>query len=286
MPFKSNILALFFLALFFACVISASAEEQVSTTVNYSDARVFNNSGVDFVSQQKYQEASKEFEKALAVDSNFHAAKYNLALAHYNMGNVKQAIDEFKNLINSSYYFVNAHYNLGTIYLRENMTDEATEQLKVVTELEPNHPEAHFNLGYIYFKKNMLDEALGEYSKGIEIKPDNVKGHLSLAFIYEKKGLYKEALGEYSYVLRLEPDNQDAKQAQGGLQAVSRINEFLNSNPKDADSFVFLGHIYYARGMYQEAYDSYNKALEINPKNKSAKVSAEKSAVQLCQKSQ
>lgn len=255
-----------------------------AVTLNYSDARVFNNNGVDFIAQKKYAEAAKEFEKALTLDPNFHAAKYNLALAHYNMGMVSEAIKEFEYLVNSSYYFVNAHYNLGTIYLRENMTEKAIEQFKVVMELEPNHPEAHFNLGYIYFKKDMLDEAAAEYKKGVQTAPDSVKGHLSLAFIYEKKGSHEEAIAEYSAVLVLEPDNQNAKQATGGLKAISCINEYLKPDTKDPSSYIYLGHIYYARGMYKEASDNYNKALQIDPKNKTAKIAAEKSVAQICEK--
>lgn len=280
---RSKVLTFIFLAAgVFILIPHVLFAEADATTINYSDARVFNNNGVDFVAQGKYAEAAKEFEKALALDQNFHAAKYNLALAHYNMGKISEAIKEFEYLINSSYYFVNAHYNLGTIYLREGMIDKAVEQFKVVMELESNHPEAHFNMGYIYFKKDMLAEAADEYKKGVQIKPDSVKGHSSLAFIYEKTGLYEEAAAEYSAVSALEPGNQNAKQAIGALKAISRINESLKAlkaNTKDALAYVYLGHIYYAREMYKEAADNYNKALQIDPENKTAKT-----AVLLCEK--
>jgi|GEM_PF-3007208 len=257
------------------------AEEQKVDLVNYTDARIFNNNGVDFVSQHKYEEAAKEFQKALEIDPGFHAARYNLALAHYNMGKVDEAISEFVHLTNSSYYFVNAHYNLGTIYLREGMLDEAMERLKIVIELEPNHAEAHFNLGYIYFKKDLLDKAIEEYKKGLEFKPQTLKGHLSLALIYEKKNMYKDAIDEYSKVLEIEPGNKDAKQELNSLKAIVQIKEELNVTPDDVESYIHLGHIYYSRGMYQEASNNYNRALQIDPQNELAKTSAQKAIVQL-----
>lgn len=273
------------LILIFACFFQPAAglanQQDMNLILDYSDARVFNNNGVEFVSQAEYEDAAKEFQKALAVDPDFHIARYNLALAYYNMGRVKEAISEFEYLINSAYYFVNAHYNLGTIYLREGMIDKATEQLKIVAELEPDHAEAHFNLGFIYFKKDMLDEAIAEYKRGLEIKPDTIKGRLSLAFIYEKKGLYEEAVSEYSAALELNPGHEEARQALGGVQAIARIKKILDITPTDAMGYVYIGHIYYARGMYREAVDSYNKALQYDPQNKIAKASAEKAVIQL-----
>lgn len=280
----SKILILALMVFIFFAGVSFAGDAEPSPVLAYSDARAFNNNGVDFVAQGKYQEAAKEFEKAVALDPKFHAARYNLALAHYNLGSTKEAIHEFQELVNSSYYFVNAHYNLGTIYLREGMVDKAIEQLKIVVELEPNHPEAHFNLGYIYFKRDLLDDAISEYKKGAQIKPDSVKGRLSLAFIYEKKDMYKEAVEQYLAVLELAPDDNDAKQAVGGLQAISSITESLKARPKDALAYIYLGHIYYARGMYREAADNYNKALQIDPKNKTAILAQEKSVMQICEK--
>ena len=275
---RSKILIfIFFCAVYFVFSAQVLYCAENSVTINYSDARVFNNNGVDFVAQGKYAEAAKEFEKALALDSNFHAAKYNLALAHYNMGMIKEAIKEFEYLVNSAFYFVNAHYNLGTIYLREGLIDKAAEQLKIVAELEPNHPEAHFNLGYIYFKKNLFDEAMAEYKKGVQMRPDSVKGRLSLAFIYEKKSMYDEAIAEYSEVLKLAPENDTAIRAIGALKAIPRIKEYLSYNPKDVSGFICLGHIYYAREMYEEAIDNYRKALDLDPKNRTAKTAVEKS---------
>lgn len=286
MPTRSKILIfIFFCAVYFVLSAQALYCAENSVTINYSDARAFNNNGVDFVGQSKYAEAAKEFEKALALDPNFHAAKYNLALAHYNMGQVGESIKEFEYLVNSAFYFVNAHYNLGTIYLREGMIDKAVEQLKIVAELEPNHPEAHFNLGFIYFKKGSFDDALAEYKKGVQIKPDSIKGRLSLAFIYEKKNMYDEATAEYSEILNLAPENDTARKAIGALKAIPRIKEYVGFNPKDVSGYVYLGHIYYAREMYEEATDNYNKALKVDPENQTAKTAVEKSK-QLWEKNQ
>jgi superkiller protein 3 len=265
----------------FCAAAGLAADEHLSSASGYPAARAFNNKGVEFVSRRQYEEAAKEFQKAIAIDPEFHIARYNLALAYYNMGNGKEAMSEFEYLVNSSYYFVDARYNLGTIYLKEGMTDKALEQLKTVVDLQPNHAEAHFNLGFIYYKKGMLDDAIGEYQKGLGIKPDSVKGRLSLAFIYEKIGKYQEAMDEYSAGLELQPDHQEATQALGSLKAIVQIKDKLKANPKDADSYVYLGHIYYARGMYAEAVDSYNKALKYAPHNKTAASSLQKAVVQL-----
>ena len=127
----------------------------------------------------------------------------------------------------------------------------------------------------------MLDEAISEYQKGLQTQPESIKGRLSLAFIYEKKGIYKEAIAEYQAALKLNPGNQDAKQAAGALEAIVQIKEMLKQAPKETSAYIHLGHIYYARGMYQEALENYNKALQFDSDNRIAKTSAQKATVQL-----
>jgi len=272
----------FFIILFMSSTVGLAGEDAgPGPGATYLEARSYNNNGVEFVNSGKYEEASGEFQKALEIDPDFHVARYNLGLAYYNMGKTKEAISELEYLTNSSYYFVNAHYNLGTIYLREGMLDEALKQLKVVIELQPNHAEAHFNLGFIYFKKDAFQDAIAEYKKALEINPDSIKGLLSLAFIYEKNNMYKEAIEEYSLALELDPNHQEAQQALGGAKAISQIKEKLKSAPNDAQAYINLGHIYYARGMYKEALDSYNSALQYDPQNNLAKTSAEKAVKRL-----
>jgi len=93
--------------------------------------------------------------------------------------------------------------------------------------------------------------------------------------------MYKDAIDEYSKVLEIEPGNKDAKQEINSLTAIVQIKEELNVTPEDTEGYIHLGHIYYSRGMYRQASDNYNRALQIDPQNELAKTSAQKAIVQL-----
>lgn len=268
--------------LFFGTAKIVCAVEEVSApSLESKDARELNNAGVNYISKQMYREAAEEFQKALDIAPDFSIARYNLALALYNSGNAEESISEFKKLIQASPYFVNAHYNLGTIFLREERYDEALGRLKKVIELKPDHAEAHFNLGSVYYKKDMYREAIEEYTKGVEIAPDSLNGHLSLGFLYEKVGVYGKALEEYNAALKIDPDNELAKRAIGNVQALQYFSRLITEEPQNSMAHIYLGHIYYAKEMYQEAIEHYRKGLELDPSNKKARPAMERAIVEL-----
>ena len=49
------------------------------------------------------------------------------------------------------------------------------------------------------------------------------------------------------------------------------FKQMLASNPKDASTIVRLGNLYYDNSKFQEAIDTYGKALEIDPNNVNAR---------------
>jgi len=243
------------------------------------DPRDLNNAGVEFISQGKYKEAAKEFRKVLELDPEFNIARYNLGLSLYNTGRTEEAIAEFKKLTEKSPYFVNAHYNLGTIYLRQKMYKEALERLQKVAELKPDHAEARFNLGFIYYKQGKLDEAIVEYEEGLSVEPDNLRGHLSLGYIYDKKKMYDKAIEEYMIASGIDPDAKQARVAMGYTQSIRDLERSIEEDPNDFLALVHLGHIYYAKKMYEDAIDAYKRALEINPTSEIAESSLEKAVI-------
>jgi cytochrome c-type biogenesis protein CcmH/NrfG len=50
-------------------------------------------------------------------------------------------------------------------------------------------------------------------------------------------------------------------------QAAQPLLAKLQANPKDADTLIQLGNLYYDGKAYTQAIEYYNKALEVNPKN-------------------
>jgi len=243
------------------------------------DAREYNNAGVEFISKGEFASAEAEFRKSLEIAPDFSIARYNLGLSIYRQGRVGKAIDELERLVEESPHFVNARYNLGTIYLRENLYDDALRTLEKVVEMEPEHAEAHFNLAFIYYKKGILDAAITEYKKGLELDPDNLRGHLSLGYIYDKKKMHEEAKAEYNTALAIDPDAELVKEALQKVFVIGGLEKAASENPDDFDVLLHLGHVYYAKDMYREAAEAYQRALNLKPDNEIANNAMQKAVM-------
>lgn len=105
--------------------------------------------GNDFFNENKKEEAIEEFKKALAIQSDYLPATFNMAVA------------------------------LGDL----NRFDEALKVLNEVVENDASIIEAYDSLGYVYYKKGDLKTAKIHYEKMLELKPNHPKAKNALAII-------------------------------------------------------------------------------------------------------
>lgn len=105
--------------------------------------------GNDLYNEGKKTEAIEEFKKALAIQSDFLPATFNMAVALGDIGNY----------------------------------DEAFRVLQDVIDKDGSILEAYDSLGFVYYKKGDLKNAKKQYEKIIELDPKNKKAKNSLEII-------------------------------------------------------------------------------------------------------
>ncbi len=117
---------------------------------------------------------------------------------------------------------------------------EKEQEIKEV-DLSKN-PEDYFRLGVEGFKKGNYMEAIESFKLSTELDPYKARywSHLSLSLTKVPNSL-KDAEDALLRAIKLEPDN--------------------------AEFYVNLGQIYLKSGMKNEAYNQFEKALELNPEN-------------------
>lgn len=120
-------------------------------------------------------EAIEEFKRAIALNSQFPGAHYNLGLAYlWNEGGsaVANAEDEFKIELaaNPNDYFSN--YFLGITCIFQRKWEPAIEFLKTASRIQPNNPDPYFQLGQAYQELKKHDQAIDVLRKAIELNPN------------------------------------------------------------------------------------------------------------------
>lgn len=121
--------------------------------------------------QKNYEEADREFRRALEVNPNY-------AVAHSRYG-----------------YFL-----LFTLKL-----DEALAQMRLAQKLDPISPVSNMALGYLLFMSRDFDGAINSYKIALELLPEAPGPRYNLGQAYAQKGMYPEALAEFEKLAKTEP---------------------------------------------------------------------------------
>jgi len=102
-----------------------------------SDARAATHidMGKDFFRSGQYEMAENEFGKALELDPENSEVYKDMALLHYNRGNLKEAYEASKRAIALDRTKKEAYVVLGSLYAKKGRKDDAIRTLKMVREV-------------------------------------------------------------------------------------------------------------------------------------------------------
>ncbi len=114
------------------------------------------NKGLEYGAQGKFEEAGKEFKKALEIDQFYTAAKGCLKL-------IEDALE--KKVENE----IAMHLFKGAAYGIKGMWDEAIAECKKAIAINPNYAAAHNNLAVGYYYKGQYGLAIEHCDKAIEL---------------------------------------------------------------------------------------------------------------------
>ncbi len=157
-----------------------------------NDALRFNTLGVAYMNQQKFAEAQKNFEQALAADPKFAVARLNLGVAlisQQKLEAARAALEEATRQLPQDPY---AWYNLGLVYKDSAETEKGIAAFKHVTELTPE-ADGHYFVGYLESQRQHYDEAIAAFAKALAIYPFHASAEFGIARAYQRKGDLKSA---------------------------------------------------------------------------------------------
>src|SRR6195256_184463 len=163
------------------------ATQRAETKANTGEAFRYNTVGVAYMNQQKFAEAQKYFEKALAADPNFAIARLNLGIAllsQQKLDAARAALEEATRLLPNDPY---AWYNLGLVYKDAGETEKAIDAFQHVAQLSPE-ADAHYFLGYLYSQLQRYDEAIAEFQKALSAFPYHASSEFGIARDFQRKG--------------------------------------------------------------------------------------------------
>ncbi len=188
------------------------------------------------------------------------------------LSNYDDALKDYKKAVSIKPDYVDAHFNLGNIFRETGDSNNAIISYKKIIEISPKHDSAMYNLGVTFQELGELDDAIEYYDKALIINPDNEKILLNLGFIYHELDELEEALEYYERVLNLNPENvstinniavihREMGQVENSIEYYKRA---ISIKPDYAEVFYNLGFIYQDLGEIDKAIPYYETAISIN----------------------
>jgi len=195
--------------------------------------------GLTAAEEENYEDAADLFSQAVDVDPSNARARYNLALAQQNLGDLEGAV---------------------ATYLR-------------AIQLDPNLIEAYINLGHLYGEIGLDEEAVDIFQRAIELDSGNDALFVALGDAYRELGFYDDAIQAYRQAQILNADNTIAQDnlrdvRESVNQQAQRINELesqLDNDPSNIERYAEVIGAYLEARRYQDALNSTNQMIELFP---------------------
>ena len=118
-------------------------------------------------SNEMFDKAIEEYEKALELDPNYGYALNSFAYMYSDMGEYEKSIEYFKRYASVNPKDANPVDSMAELYFRMGRLDEAIAKYKEVLEIRPDFFQTHWEIGYIYALKEDYQQALEWCEKDI-----------------------------------------------------------------------------------------------------------------------
>ncbi len=139
------------------------------------------NLGIARARQKQYARAVPPLTRAVALRADDMRARYELAAALYETGDLETAAGHFGIVASKMPAWADARYSLGSVYARIDRIPDAITELRAALALEPRHFRANLLLGRILTLRGEALLAVPYLRTAVTVQPDSSEAKQFLA---------------------------------------------------------------------------------------------------------
>src|SRR5713101_2583574 len=136
---------------------------QTATRLLPKNAQAYNHLGLALHGNRQFGPALAAYQKALALDHNLAAARFNLGCLLLEQNDPAGALEHLTSFTLLQPASVDGWIKLGNAQLRAHKLDAAEKTYKTVLAQHPRHPEVLNGLGVIQLQRKRPQEALNYF---------------------------------------------------------------------------------------------------------------------------
>lgn len=162
--------------------------------------KVFLSAATTLASEQRFDEASEQMEKARAIEPDSPAIENSLGLIAIAREYAQEASAHFRRALQFDPANVNAHVNLAFQLGAEGELEEAEKEIRSAVELEPQYADLRLQLATILAERAGFDEAVVHLRHALSINPEYIFAIFVTASILFARKQYQEVIETYARI--------------------------------------------------------------------------------------
>lgn len=220
----------------------------------------------------RFDECMESASQALRVDPGHWPAYSARGICAFEMGDYERGVADYERYVAEVPDDADAWYNLGIGYRRNGQLDRSIEAYTMVLSIEPDYPQAFINRGSVLIDLARFEEAVADYDKAL------ASGEIPAAYIgrgdaYIGLGQFEEARADFERSIELFPYSTFAycrlvgvyfelEQFRETIRAAQEAARVAPECANDQKLLEFQARAYYAMGLYDQAIEYMDRALE------------------------
>jgi tetratricopeptide (TPR) repeat protein len=169
-----------------------------------------------YENQQKWDDAIKEYQKALETDSAIPNASFAIGYLYWREHNFEASRKWLQKEVAHGCHAL-ANFYLGEITRADKDIASAERYYRGALKCDGSLADAHVRLGILLSEQKRYAEAIAQLKEAIQIDPASSSPHYHLAALYRKTGQKAEADAEYFKVRQIQAATERTpSQAAGG----------------------------------------------------------------------
>ncbi|EDN05254.1 zinc/iron transporter [Histoplasma capsulatum] len=192
-----------------------------------------------------YEEAAKAFEKSLELGDlgSFEALALNMrATFTYLAGDAQAALQDLNKSVELDPSLVQSYIKRASLHLELGNREAAADDFDLAVAQNKDDPDIYYHRAQLHFILGELPEAAKDYQKSIDIDRDFIYSHIQLGVTQYKMGSVASAMSTFR----------------------RSVKNFENIS----DVYNYYGELLLDQQKHAEAIEKFDKAVELEKKNK------------------
>ena len=177
-----------------------------------NNAKAYNNRGVVRTVFNQFEDAIKDYDKAIDLRPDFlHQVYYNRGNAKYSLKQYESALDDYNVAIGLKQDYAEAYSSRGLTKLSLGQYESALQDCNKAIDLTSDYAIAYTNRGLVKSALGQYESAIGDYKKAIRLMPDYTEAYAARGSAHIELDDLDSAIADFLTAVRLATQQKQAR---------------------------------------------------------------------------